>query len=83
MVIALTHMRLKHDEKFAREVPGVDLVLGGHDHEYYIRDIKHELKVGKGVENKFVPVVKSATDFLDMSEIDITFEVPENEFKKF
>lgn len=80
MVIALTHMRVQHDEKFAREIPGVDLVLGGHDHEYYIRDVKHELKVGKGIEKKFVPVVKSATDFLDMSEIDITFEVPEKEF---
>lgn len=43
-IIALTHMRVKHDEKFAREVPGVDLVLGGHDHEYYFREVAHELK---------------------------------------
>ena len=34
-IIALTHMRLKHDKIFAREIPGIDLVLGGHDHEYY------------------------------------------------
>ena len=46
MVIALTHMRVNHDEKFAREVPGIDLVLGGHDHEYYCLDVKHELKAG-------------------------------------
>ena len=83
MVIALTHMRVNHDEKFAREVPGIDLVLGGHDHEYYCLDVKHELKAGGGVENKHVPIVKSATDYRDMSEIDITFKVPESEFNKF
>jgi len=33
-IIALTHMRVAHDKKFAKEVPGIDLVLGGHDHEY-------------------------------------------------
>mmetsp|Transcript_19808 Transcript_19808/g.26768 ORF Transcript_19808/g.26768 Transcript_19808/m.26768 type:complete len:103 (-) Transcript_19808:1137-1445(-) len=43
-VIALTHMRFKHDEKFAREVPGVDIVLGGHDHEYHCKAVSHELK---------------------------------------
>ena len=41
LVIALTHMRVQHDEKFAREIPGVDLVLGGHDHEYYCLDVTH------------------------------------------
>lgn len=34
------------------------------------------------MENKYVPVVKSATDYLDMSEIDITFKVAESEFNK-
>ena len=82
-IIALTHNRVQHDLKFAREIPGLDLVLGGHDHEYHIHDVKHELKVGQGVENKYVPLVKSGTDFLDMSEIDITFKVPEQEFNEY
>ena len=43
-IIALTHMRFRHDKIFAKEVLGVDLVLGGHDHNYYCESIKHQLK---------------------------------------
>ena len=34
LIIALTHMRIHNDRIFAEKVPGVDLVLGGHDHFY-------------------------------------------------
>lgn len=33
VVIALTHMFMADDEKLAREVPEIDLILGGHDHD--------------------------------------------------
>lgn len=33
VVIALTHMEMAHDEQLASEVPEIDLILGGHDHE--------------------------------------------------
>ncbi len=33
VVIALTHMDMVNDEKLAAEVPEIDLILGGHDHE--------------------------------------------------
>ena len=85
-VIALTHMRIAHDKKLACEVPGVDLVLGGHDHEYHCHANEHNCKdeaQGPQVQNKTVPLVKSGTDFLDMTEIDITFGVKENQFKVF
>ena len=32
-------MRVHHDLKFAAEVPGVDLVLGGHDHMYKMEPV--------------------------------------------
>jgi 5'-nucleotidase len=32
-VIALTHQPLEDDEALARAVPGIDLILGGHEHE--------------------------------------------------
>ena len=35
------------------------------------------------MQNKVVPVVKSATDFLTMSEVDITFGVSEQEFTQY
>lgn len=33
LIVALTHLGLAEDREVAREVAGVDLVLGGHDHE--------------------------------------------------
>ena len=37
-IIALTHMRLPSDRLLAASVPGIDLVLGGHDH-FYINEV--------------------------------------------
>ena len=36
VVLALTHMRLPNDLRLASGVPGLDAVLGGHDHEPYL-----------------------------------------------
>lgn len=33
IVVALTHLDIADDRRIAREVPGIDLILGGHDHE--------------------------------------------------
>lgn len=33
VVVALTHVRLSVDKLLAQRVPGIDLILGGHDHE--------------------------------------------------
>jgi len=38
-VIALTHMRMKNDITLAEKVPGVDIILGGHDHDYHIEQV--------------------------------------------
>ena len=32
LVLALTHMMKCNDIKLAKEVQGIDLILGGHDH---------------------------------------------------
>jgi 2',3'-cyclic-nucleotide 2'-phosphodiesterase (5'-nucleotidase family) len=32
MIIALTHMMKYNDIKLAKNVKGIDLILGGHDH---------------------------------------------------
>ena len=36
MIIALTHAWLKNDQELAKSVPGIDLILGGHDHDIYL-----------------------------------------------
>ncbi|MBF0184838.1 MAG: bifunctional metallophosphatase/5'-nucleotidase [Magnetococcales bacterium] len=33
LIIALTHLTLAEDEALARQVAGIDLILGGHDHD--------------------------------------------------
>jgi 5'-nucleotidase / UDP-sugar diphosphatase len=32
IVVAITHLKLSDDQNLAREVPGIDLILGGHEH---------------------------------------------------
>nr|CAB3242670.1 apyrase-like [Phallusia mammillata] len=58
-VIALTHMRWPNDERLARLVPDVDLILGGHDHEYGVKEIDECL------------VIKSGSDFRNFSSVDV------------
>lgn len=77
IVIALSHMRIHHDLKFAEQVPGIDFVLGGHDHFY-----KFEAVEQKNDKSKIVPLVKSGTDFHEFSEINITFDISEVEYNE-
>lgn len=67
VIIALTHMRLPNDELFVVDCVGFDLVLGGHDHEYYC-----ELDAPAGQPG----LVKSACDFRYLSEILLTRQPP-------
>lgn len=60
-VIALTHMRVPNDRRLAEEAAGIDLILGGHDHDYFVQKIN-------GVQ-----VVKSGTDFREFSCITVSF----------
>lgn len=60
-VIAVTHMRLPNDRLAAR-IPGVDLVLGGHDHHYVYEP---------AVEGVSAPLVKSGTNFRDLSSVQL------------
>ena len=44
VVIALTHLPFSHketvtDQQLMREVPGIDLLLGGHDHFFMVSSI--------------------------------------------
>ena len=63
IVVALTHQDLAADVRMARSVPGIDLVLGGHDHE------PAEFQSSPGV-----PVLKAASDgrWLAVAQLLIT-----------
>lgn len=62
MVIAMTHMRLPNDIKLANNVDNLDLVLGGHDHNY----------VCKMVNDKWI--IKSGCDFKNLTSIEISHQ---------
>ncbi|UYV70694.1 hypothetical protein LAZ67_8000291 [Cordylochernes scorpioides] len=60
-VIALTHMRTPNDSRLAANVDEIDLILGGHDHDYEIKKVNDKL------------IVKSGTDFRQFSRITLDF----------
>src|SRR6185436_12935677 len=49
VLVALTHLSLGGDQQLAEQVPEIDLVLGGHEHENYV------LERGQ----HFTPIVKA------------------------
>ena len=59
IIIALTHMMNKSDELLMDKVDGIDLILGGHEHCYFIK------------RDKKCVVVKSGSDFESYNEITI------------
>ena len=63
IVVALTHMRVPNDERLARECPEVDVILGGHDHHYEVKPV--------GPHDTYV--LKSGTDFRDITELTLEF----------
>ena len=70
MVIALTHQWTKNDVAFAQEVPGIDMVLGGHDHSADVQAIQNP-----NDPTKDIPMIKSGSEFHDLGIIDISFGV--------
>ena len=65
LVVALTHLDLAEDERLAREVEGIDLVLGGHDHDPVIR------------QDSGAPVVKAGSDGKWLAVVEMRVEPPE------
>jgi len=66
LVVALAHMRTVRDLDLA-SVEGIDLVLGGHDHEYEVQEVDGKM------------LVKSGVDFKEFSEVTLHFDVSEEE----
>ncbi|CAL8082685.1 unnamed protein product [Calicophoron daubneyi] len=74
LVIALTHMRWPNDRKLGATVPEIDMVLGGHDHEYGLEWLDDNSDSGAH-RNHTRPILKSGTDFRTFSHIKLTYDV--------
>ena len=44
-MIALTHMRMPNDIRLAENVEDIDLILGGHDHDYEAIEVSNRFLV--------------------------------------
>uniref|UniRef100_A0A8C5KQG2 Ecto-5'-nucleotidase n=1 Tax=Jaculus jaculus TaxID=51337 RepID=A0A8C5KQG2_JACJA len=59
LVVALTHMKWGNDTRLAQQARSLDLILGGHDHDYGIRKVNGTW------------IVKSGSDFKNLTKINI------------
>lgn len=62
-IVALTHLPLAHDAELVGAVPGIDVVLGGHEHENWL------MYRGPG----FVPIVKADANARSLAIVTLTF----------
>ena len=62
-VIALTHLSLAGDQDLVAGVPGIDVVLGGHEHENWL------LRRGP----RFTPIVKADANARTVAVVTLTF----------
>ncbi|MBP8037442.1 MAG: bifunctional metallophosphatase/5'-nucleotidase [Desulfobulbus sp.] len=62
-IVALTHLSLAQDSSLATAVPGIDLILGGHEHENW------QIFRGPG----FMPIVKADANFRSVAIVTLRF----------
>jgi 5'-nucleotidase / UDP-sugar diphosphatase len=62
-VVALTHLALAGDQALVTAIPGIDLVLGGHEHENIIER--------RGAS--FTPIVKADSNVRSVAVVTMTF----------
>lgn len=65
ILIAVTHLQLDEDIKLAQTVPGIDLILGGHEHE--------NVQVRRGPH--FTPILKADANARSAYIHDLTFDI--------
>lgn len=70
VIVALTHLFFKEDRELAKEVPEIDVILGGHDHDPMIF-YEHGTLIMKTGQNAYF-----------LGKIDLQIEVLETEGKK-
>eukprot|EP00092_Neocalanus_flemingeri_P029929 GFUD01032495.1.p1 GENE.GFUD01032495.1~~GFUD01032495.1.p1 ORF type:complete len:307 (+),score=77.60 GFUD01032495.1:110-1030(+) len=83
IVIALTHMGMREDIRLVENVPEIDLVLGGHDHQYEVQVVEGRTIVKSGTEFRYLSVVTVALKTeggvtVDVEREEITADVEES-----
>ncbi len=62
VIIALTHMRMQDDQELLRQVPEIDLVIGGHEHDPLTATVGGRLVAKAGSDAKWLGVTRFDLD---------------------
>jgi len=79
VIIALTHMRVQDDQELLRQVPEIDLVIGGHEHDPLTATVGGRLIAKAGSDAKWLGVTRFALDGSRSAKhelITITDQIP-------
>lgn len=71
-IIALTHVGATQDLKLAEEVPGIDVIVGGHSHTLFANDVEGAMAYPTMVGN--VPVVSAYAYGKYLGDLTVTFD---------
>lgn len=58
LIIALTHIGIELDRQLAKEVDGIDIIVGGHDHEYFYETHGNTIIVQNGSRGRYLGVLR-------------------------
>lgn len=73
IVICLSHLGAKLDQQLAREVPGIDIILGGHSHTRLAKPILVPTGTPTATSLGAVPVVQAFMWGSEMGRTDVIF----------
>jgi 5'-nucleotidase len=62
-IVALTHLTLQEDRDLAEQVPDIDVILGGHEHENW--------QIERGP--RFTPIIKADANVRSVALVTLTF----------
>ena len=62
-IVALTHLTIEDDQELVTQLPGIDVVLGGHEHENWL------LRRGPA----FTPIIKADANVRSVAVVTLTF----------
>lgn len=71
LVVALTHLDIEQDLALLRQVKGIDLVLGGHDHNAMAIEVGTALVVKAGHDGAYLAAVDMAVEHVDGKVIKV------------
>ena len=75
-LLPLTHCSIHHDEHLAKHMltvqPGPSIILGGHEH------VPFDVRVENEHNDEYVRILKSGTDAMGVSLVDLYFDVHED-----